>query len=119
MNASTLIAIIILVIILIPAVRATVKHMKGEGSCCGGPKEKRPAKKITGTVKKKLTVKIDGMQCVNCRNRVEKALDGLDGVVAKVDLETKTASVSLYQDVDPELIKSTIENLDFKVISIT
>ena len=33
------IAIVIIVIILIPAIRTTVKHMKGEGDCCGGPKE--------------------------------------------------------------------------------
>ena len=48
MNTSSLIALIVLILILVPAVKATVTHMKGEGSCCGGPKEKPVHKKISG-----------------------------------------------------------------------
>lgn len=32
----------VLIVILIPAVKSTITHLKGEGSCCGGPKEKVP-----------------------------------------------------------------------------
>lgn len=54
------IAIVIIVIILIPAIRTTVKHMKGEGDCCGGPKEKVPKKKMDGPKLRELTVHIEG-----------------------------------------------------------
>ena len=40
MNSQNIIIVIILVIIFIPAVKNTITHMKGEGACCGGPKEK-------------------------------------------------------------------------------
>ena len=100
------IAIVIIVIILIPAIRATVKHMKGEGDCCGGPKEKVPKKKMDGPKLRELTV------------RIEKHVNELDGVICKVKLNKKIAVVSLYKDVDESLIKDTIEKLDFTVVGM-
>ena len=112
------IIILILVIILIPAVMTSVKHLKGEGDCCGGPKEKVPKKKIKGTVLYRYNVVIDGMHCTNCKNRVEKNLNLIEPVVSKVDLEKKTAVVSCYGEVDADTIRKVIEDLDFTVVSI-
>ncbi len=112
------IAIVIIVIILIPAIRTTVKHMKGEGGCCGGPKEKVPKKKMDGPKLRELTVHIEGMHCQNCKNRIEKHVNELDGVICKVKLNKKIAVVSLYKDVDESLIKDTIEKLDFTVVGM-
>ena len=117
------IAIVIIVIILIPAIRTTVKHMKGEGDCCGGPKEKVPKKKVPkkkmdGPKLRELTVHIEGMHCQNCKNRIEKHVNELDGVICKVKLNKKIAVVSLYKDVDESLIKDTIEKLDFTVVGM-
>ena len=39
MNTSSVAIIIILILILIPAIHSSIVHLKGEGSCCGGPKE--------------------------------------------------------------------------------
>ena len=50
MNAQTLLIVVILIIVLIPAITSTWKHMKGEGDCCGGPKEK-PVKKTARKAK--------------------------------------------------------------------
>ena len=116
---ENVIIVIILIIIMVPAVRGCIKHFKGEGDCCGGPKEKAPKKKIKGTKLKTLKVQIEGMHCNNCKNRIEKYLDAIDGVVAKVSLEKKAATVSLYKELDTEVIKKTIEDLDFKVTGIT
>lgn len=85
------IAIVIIVIILIPAIRTTVKHMKGEGDCCGGPKEKVPKKKMDGPKLRELTVHIEGMHCQNCKNRIEKHVNELDGVICKVKLNKKNS----------------------------
>lgn len=112
------IAIIIIVIILIPAIRTTIKHMKGEGDCCGGPKEKVPKKKIDGPKLRDVTVHIEGMHCQNCKNRIEKHVNELDGAICKVNLNKKTATVSLYKEIDENLIKETIEKLDFTVVSM-
>ena len=40
-------------------------------------------------------MKIEGMACGHCSARVEKALNAIDGVSATVDLEAKTASITL------------------------
>ena len=80
--------------------------------------EKPVKKKINGEIKGKLLIKIDGMHCTNCKNRIEKHLDELDGVIAKVNLEKKQAIVTLYQDIDVDVIKETIEGLDFTVKEI-
>ena len=86
LNTQTLLIIVILVLILIPAIRTSIKHMKGEGDCCGGPKEKPIKKKISGPVLREVTVHIDGMHCQNCRVRIENHLNEMDGIVAKVNL---------------------------------
>ena len=101
MNAQTLLIVVILIIVLIPAITSTWKHMKGEGDCCGGPKEK-PVKKTARKAKAE----------------PEKDLDELDGVVAKVNLNKKTAVVSIYQVMDDSVIRDVIEGLDFTVVSM-
>jgi len=118
MNTQDIIIIIVLVAILIPATRSAYTHMKGEGSCCGGPKEKPRKKKIAGTPVKSFQVSIDGMMCDNCRIRIENRLNELSDVVAKVNLKKGCATVKLYSDIDENIIKTTIENLDYKVTKI-
>lgn len=60
------------------------------------------------TMKKEMI--IEGMSCSHCSGRVEKALNELDGVQAKVDLENKTAFIELTKDVsDAELTKAVTD----------
>ena len=92
--------------------------MKGEGDCCGGPKEKPIKKKISGPVLREVTVHIDGMHCQNCRVRIENHLNEMDGIVAKVNLNKKTAAISVYKDVDDLEIQNTIEKLGYTVVSM-
>ena len=58
------------------------------------------------------------MHCQNCKNRIEKHLDELDGVVAKVNLNKKQAVVSIYRGIDDSVIRDVIEGLDFTVVSM-
>lgn len=115
MNAQSLMILIILVIVLIPAVKSTVTHLKGDGACCGGPKERAKKKVIKGTKLSELRIPVEGMHCVNCKNRIENHLNALDGVVAKVNMEKKLAVVSLYAEVSRESIVKTIEDLGYRV----
>ena len=65
------------------------------------------------------TIKIEGMMCGHCENRVKKALSALDGVAdADVSFEKGTAILSLHDDVKDELIKSAVEEAGYKVLSI-
>ena len=93
--------------------------------CFGGRKKiaelERPGGKygkIEGPKLRERTVHIEGMHCQNCKNRIEKHVNELDGVICKVKLNKKIAVVSLYKDVDESLIKDTIEKLDFTVVGM-
>ena len=62
--------IIALVVILFFALRGSVKHLMGQGSCCGGGNStvREPDKKLDGPIIKTKVFKIDGMHCENCTN---------------------------------------------------
>ena len=111
---ENVIVVIILIIILVPAVRVAIKHMRGEGDCCGGPKEKPLKKKMSGQPIRKIRLTVDGMMCNNCRVRVENGLNAMDGVLAKVSLADKEAKVSLYKDISDDEIIAAIEAMDYK-----
>lgn len=116
--------VIILAVVLIFAVKSSVKHFKGEGACCGGgsgtvkrPKPKK--KKLDGPVTGHYTIKISGMHCQNCVNSVTRAINAIDGAAAKVSLKNGSADVSCDRDVDEEELKHAVEEAGFKVVSIT
>lgn len=108
----------VVVILLVVGGRSTIKHMKGEGACCGGGSTVKPKKKkLTQVVQKKI-VKIDGMHCEQCSNRVVRSLNELDGVAAKVNLGKKEAVVSCEKEVSDEVIREAIEALGYEVLEI-
>lgn len=68
----------------------------------------------------KKTINIEGMMCPHCEATVKKALEGLDGVEsAEVSHEAGTAIVSLTADISDEIFTKTIEDKDYKVVSIS
>ena len=71
--------------------------------------------------KEKITkeVYIDGMSCMHCAAKVEKALASVSGVAdAKVDLVNKEAVVKLKKDIDNATLKATVEDLGYNVTDI-
>lgn len=64
------------------------------------------------------TIKIEGMTCGHCQARVEKALNGLDGVEASVNLEEKIASVTLTKPVSDDVLKNTVTEAGYDVVEI-
>ena len=65
------------------------------------------------------TMKIEGMMCQHCEATVKKALEGLDGVrEAKVSHEAGTAVVDMDSNVTDDVLKKTVEDKDYKVLSI-
>jgi P-type Cu+ transporter len=67
---------------------------------------------------KKKYVYIEGMSCAHCSARVEKALNALDGVEAKVDLAGKQAEVTLEKDVSDEALKAAVDEAGYEVVGI-
>ena len=70
--------------------------------------------KVENTMTKKVV--IDGMMCTHCSGRVEKALNGIEGASASVDLESKTATVS--GDVTDEAIINAVTEAGYTVLEI-
>lgn len=67
----------------------------------------------------KKVIEISGMTCEHCSARVEKALNAIDGVEAKVDLRKKTATVRLKADVEDQTFKNAVSEAGYEVVSIT
>ncbi len=125
MSGGTISTAVICVILAVICIFSVKKYRKKLTSgCCGAGGE--------GTVKKRRVsdrnkahypytkiLKIDGMSCGNCANRVENALNALDGVWASVDLGSQEALVRMKQPTDPELLKNTVRKQGYTVIRIT
>ena len=102
-------AVFLAVVLL--TLRAPVKHSSGEGGCCGGggePKGRR--KKLQGPVVAEKVLHIEGMRCENCKNRVERLLNQLDGAAAKVDLKKNIAVVSMSREIGDAELKAAVES---------
>lgn len=67
----------------------------------------------------KKIIKIEGMHCDGCVNRVKNVLESMKEVVeCEVSLENKQAMVVLKKDVGDSEFEEKIENLGFKVVGI-
>ena len=67
----------------------------------------------------KKVMKIEGMMCGHCEAHVKKALEALPQVEsAEVSHSAGTAVVTLKGDVSDELLRQTVEALDYKVVSV-
>ena len=72
----------------------------------------------SATMKK--TIRIDGMSCGHCTSFVNKSLSALPGVSdVTVDLNTKTATLTADASVQDAVLKSTVTELGFTVVSIS
>ena len=62
------------------------------------------------------TMIIEGMSCSHCSARVEKALNALEGVTARVDLKKKSAFVET--DVEDDVLIKAVEEAGYTVKKI-
>ncbi|MFV0402245.1 MAG: heavy-metal-associated domain-containing protein [Oscillospiraceae bacterium] len=65
----------------------------------------------------KKVMEIGGMSCEHCKARVEKALDALPGVKAKVNLK-KNEAVIETADASDESLRAAVEEAGYEVKSI-
>ncbi|MBO5485084.1 MAG: heavy-metal-associated domain-containing protein [Lachnospiraceae bacterium] len=116
---GTYIVLGILIIIIILAISPTIKHVRGQGSCCGGGGDiVKETKQLDAPKIGEIEVMIEGMHCDNCKNSIERRINKYEGVVCKVNLRKNRAVIEYSRPVDQEEIKRAIESLDFRVSDI-
>ena len=118
---ATAIICIILVIAVIVGVKSYMKKLRS--GCCGASSE--PSVKKVKVKDKDLShylhekvLKIDGMTCGNCANRVANALNHLDGVYATVDLMKEEAMVHMKEPVDDQTLKKAVAAAGYTVYKV-
>ena len=116
-NIGTIVFIAVLLVIVAFAVRGSIRHMRGEGCCCGGSVRAKP-KKLTEPVVEKKVVSVSGMHCENCQNHLTELLNELDGVSAKVSLKKQNAVVLATRPVSDEELEETVRRAGYHVESI-
>lgn len=67
----------------------------------------------------KTIVKIEGMACDHCANKVKIALLNIENVKSvKINLSKKEAIILSSSKLEKDTLKKIIENLDYKLIDI-
>ena len=106
------IIVLIVIVLLIFALKGTLKHFKGESPCCGGG---------SGLIKTEIEEKVlevSGMHCDHCVKSVTEAIDKIEGASAKVNLKKEEAVVSYDREIDDDDLKKAVEEAGFKVVDI-
>lgn len=66
---------------------------------------------------KEVILKVDGMMCSGCENRVQNALKTIKGVKeVKASHEEKKVQITLKQDIDEQILKDKIVKLGYETI---
>lgn len=68
---------------------------------------------------RKMKLSIKGMTCGHCQARVEKALNAIDGVEARVDLEKAIATVTLTKEIDPQTLIDAVTEAGYEAILLS
>ena len=108
----------VLALCLFFALKKAAAHFRGEGECCGGASLSVPEKKLCGKITDRIEIKINGMTCVNCKNRVEHLLNGIDGAAAKVNLTGGAALLEATRKVSDEEIFAALKDSGYDVLSV-
>ncbi len=112
------IILLIVLVIMIFAVKGTVKHFKGEGPCCqGGSGEVKKEKRLTGKVIGERDIRIGGMHCSSCAIRCENVLNRIDGLKADVDYKTGLAHIRYTRKISESEIRDAVERAGYKFLA--
>jgi copper chaperone CopZ len=117
---STVIIILVLVVFAIATVKSYAKKLTS--GCCGagGDKEEKVVVEDTDTANYPYfaDVKIGGMHCQKCADRIENAFNRRDGFYAIVDLKSGTVKIYSKKKLTDFDVRSVIVGLDYSVESL-
>lgn len=112
-----MIGTVIIVLILLGVVIYTlvdIKKRANSGCCTTGDKSEKLIKvndKNIKNYKYLATVKIEGMVCEGCVNRVSNAFHKYDDIYAKVDLSKKEAKVYMKHKYSEAELRDIVNNI--------
>ena len=68
---------------------------------------------------RQVVIKVKGMECTGCENRIKKALEEMRGIdEVKADYRKETVTIEPTGTFDEEDVKEKLEDLGFEVIEI-
>ena len=116
--ADTII-ILVVVVILIFALKGSIRHFRGESPCCKGRSgDSGTRKRLEGPVSGEILVRISGMRCDGCARRIEKEIERIEGAVCRADRKSSVARVEYDRPLDEKKVVSAVEKAGYGVISI-
>ena len=66
---------------------------------------------------KKIILKVNGMRCTGCENRIKNAVGNIDGVKSVIaDHTTGKVTVITDNDLSKEVIKEALEDIGYEVV---
>lgn len=120
MNVGTVVICLIIVVIALFSIRSYMKKLSS--GCCGAGTAKVKKTKVrdknVAHYPYKKTLKIYGMICGNCANRVENSLNTLEDVWASVNLQQGAALVRMKTEIDDDRLKQCVQDAGYTVLSI-
>lgn len=111
------IIIAIICVLVLIGVGSAVKRFRGESSCCGGSTYKARRKKLDKVIGKKTFV-VEGMSCQHCVNRVQEAVNAIEGASGVVHLKKGTVVVSMEHEIADDTIRNAIEKAGYLVSAV-
>ena len=70
-------------------------------------------------IKMTKVIQIEGMSCGHCTGRVQKALEGMEGVTSvEMSLEDKNATVTLNTDITNEVLSAAVTEAGYEVVGV-
>ena len=115
---KNIIIVVVLAAVILIGLRGTLKHFRGEGSCCGGGSTvKLKKKKLSGQIVDRKEIHIEGMHCINCQNRVMEALNGIEGLSASVNYKKNSAKLEMERQISDSEIREAVEHAGYKVVA--
>ena len=120
MAATVVICIVIAGIVVLGIRHSSKVFLSG---CCGSdggpaPKKIRVRDRNPDHYPYEKILDISGMTCRNCAEHVQNALNALDGVFSKVDLNRKKAVVHMKEDLPDEVLRKTVADAGYAVESV-
>lgn len=120
MKPVDILLVLIVIIILIFALKGSMKHFNGEGACCGGNiniKVKVDDKNISH-YPYTITVYTEGMKCDGCKLKVENALNAKSGIYATANYHKNIVKVHMKENLSDEIITKVVEEAGYRVKSV-
>ena len=112
----TAILTVLVLALLAWAVYAAVRRFRKGSSCCGEHETVRKAAvrdRNPSHYPYTVEAEVTGMTCENCARRVENALNGLDGVWAKVRIDSRKAVIRCKELPQEAAIRSVVREVGY------